>query len=183
MITVLHRGALAKWLQYYIGVGQQMVTVLHRGGLANDSSIPWGGGGGGYAQMITILHRGGGVSLDPQKWLRNMCTTPYQKLSSVSCGHIVDEQLLLSAVQHQHCLSSPIPFSLLVIRTATVTFLFSFVFKPKCESWIRRIGLQVKSFKVSWSQQVEKKPKNALHLGGWSSAKIWVMDKQEDKHL
>ena len=25
--------------------------------------------------MITILH-GGGVSRDPQKWLRNMCTTP-----------------------------------------------------------------------------------------------------------
>ena len=39
-----------------------MITVLHRGG---------------YAQMITILHRGGGVSRDPQKWLRNMCTTPY----------------------------------------------------------------------------------------------------------
>ena len=30
---------------------------------------------GGYAQMITILH-GGGVSRDPKKWLRNMCTTP-----------------------------------------------------------------------------------------------------------
>ena len=29
-------GGLAKCLQYYIGVGQQMVTVLHRGGLAND---------------------------------------------------------------------------------------------------------------------------------------------------
>ena len=41
MITVLQRGVIAKWLQYYIGVGQQMVTVLHRGGLANDSSIPW----------------------------------------------------------------------------------------------------------------------------------------------
>ena len=38
-----------------------MITILHRGG---------------YAQMITILHRGGGVSRDPQKWLRNMCTTP-----------------------------------------------------------------------------------------------------------
>ena len=33
--------------------------------------------GGGYAQMIIILHRGGGVSWDPQKWLRNICTTPY----------------------------------------------------------------------------------------------------------
>ena len=27
-------GGLSKWLQYYIGVGQQMVTVLHRGALA-----------------------------------------------------------------------------------------------------------------------------------------------------
>ena len=41
MITVLHRGGMPKWLQYYIG---------------------------------------GGVSRDPQKWLRNMCTTPYDKL-------------------------------------------------------------------------------------------------------
>ena len=41
----------------------EMITVLHRGG---------------YAQMITILHRGG-VSRDPKKWLRNMCTTPYEK--------------------------------------------------------------------------------------------------------
>ena len=40
MITVLHRGGMPKWLQYYIG---------------------------------------GGVSRDPQKWLRNMCTTPYCK--------------------------------------------------------------------------------------------------------
>ena len=38
----------------------KMITVLHRGG---------------YAQMITILH-GGGFSRDPQKWLRNLCTTP-----------------------------------------------------------------------------------------------------------
>ena len=50
MIISLHRGGTAKWLQYYMG---------------------------GYAQMITILQRGGGVSRDPQKWLRNMCTTPY----------------------------------------------------------------------------------------------------------
>ena len=49
MITILHRGDMPKWLQYYIG--------------------------GGYAQMITILH-GGGVSRDPKKWLRNMCMTP-----------------------------------------------------------------------------------------------------------
>ena len=47
-----------------------MITVLHRGG---------------YAQMITILHREGGVSRDPQKWLRNMCTTPYRK--RFSCFH------------------------------------------------------------------------------------------------
>ena len=38
MITVLHRGGMPKWLQYYIGKG---------------------------------------VSRAPQKWLRNMCTTPY----------------------------------------------------------------------------------------------------------
>ena len=36
MITVIHRGGLAEWLQYYVGVGPQMVTVLHRGGLAID---------------------------------------------------------------------------------------------------------------------------------------------------
>ena len=47
-----------------------MITVLHRGG---------------YAQMITILHRGG-VSRDPQKWLRNMCTTPH-------CWNILVEYL------------------------------------------------------------------------------------------
>ena len=32
---------LAKWLQYYIGVVQQMITVLHRGGQANDYGLPW----------------------------------------------------------------------------------------------------------------------------------------------
>ena len=41
MITVLHVGCLAKWLQYYIGVGRHMITVLHRGGLANDYGITW----------------------------------------------------------------------------------------------------------------------------------------------
>ena len=30
--------------------------------------------------MITILHGGGRVSRDPQKWLRNMCTTPYHHI-------------------------------------------------------------------------------------------------------
>ena len=40
MITTLHKGGTAKWLQYYIG---------------------------GDAQMITILHRGGGVFRDPQE--------------------------------------------------------------------------------------------------------------------
>ena len=52
-----------------------MITVLHRGG---------------YAQMITILHRGGGggrVSRDPQKWLRNMCTTPHDEgVYDTVCG-------------------------------------------------------------------------------------------------
>ena len=52
---------MSKLLQLYIG-----------GVRRNDYSITWGG----YAQMITILHRGGGVSRDPRKWLRNMCTTP-----------------------------------------------------------------------------------------------------------
>ena len=32
---------LAEWLQYYIGVVQQMITVLHRGGQANDYGSPW----------------------------------------------------------------------------------------------------------------------------------------------
>ena len=41
-------GGTAKWLQYYIG-----------GVCPNDYNITWGG-----------------VSRDPQKWLRNMCTTP-----------------------------------------------------------------------------------------------------------
>ena len=40
MITILHRGGQAKWLQYYIG--------------------------GGSGQMITILHREGGVYQDPK---------------------------------------------------------------------------------------------------------------------
>ena len=53
IITTLHWG----------GYGE-MITILHRGG---------------YAQMITILH-GGGVSRDPQKWLRNMCTTPKREI-------------------------------------------------------------------------------------------------------
>ena len=52
---------MSKLLQLYIGGYGEMITVLHRGG---------------YAQMITILHGGGGVSRNPQKWLRNMCTTP-----------------------------------------------------------------------------------------------------------
>ena len=34
-------------------------------------------GGGRGAQMITILHRGEGSLRIPQKWLCNMCTTPY----------------------------------------------------------------------------------------------------------
>ena len=45
-----------------------MIAVLHRGG---------------YAQMITILHRGRGVSQDPKKLLRNMCTTPYGAKTAV----------------------------------------------------------------------------------------------------
>ena len=40
----------AKWLQYYIG--------------------------GGMPKLLQY-YIGGGVSRDPQKWLRNMCTTPY----------------------------------------------------------------------------------------------------------
>ena len=62
MIISLHRGGTAKWLQYYMD------------------------GGRGYAQMITILHRGGGVSPDPQKWLRNMCTTPNSRCSAPYCA-------------------------------------------------------------------------------------------------
>ena len=31
---------LAKWLQYYIGVVQQIITVLHRVGQANDDGWP-----------------------------------------------------------------------------------------------------------------------------------------------
>ena len=37
--------------------------------------------------MITILHRGEGVSQDPQKWLRNMCTTPNYQRTSMFIGH------------------------------------------------------------------------------------------------
>ena len=66
MITVLHRGGYA-----------QMITILHRGG---------------YAQMITILHRGGGVFRDPQKWLRNMCTTPYLGTHASVPGNVEDQE-------------------------------------------------------------------------------------------
>ena len=55
LITTLHRGGTAKWLQYYIG-----------GVCPNDYNITWGG-----------------VSRDPQKWLRNMCTTPYNVFNYV----------------------------------------------------------------------------------------------------
>ena len=48
-----------------------MIRVLH-----------WGEG---YAQMIAILD-GGGVSQDPQKWLRNMCTTPYYMIPFKRAG-------------------------------------------------------------------------------------------------
>ena len=58
-------GRMSIWLFLYIGEGGggygQIITVLH----------------GGDVKMITILHRGGGVSRDPQKWVRNMSTTPY----------------------------------------------------------------------------------------------------------
>ena len=40
-ITVLHRGGLAKWLQYYIGVVRHMITVLHSGCVLNDYGTPW----------------------------------------------------------------------------------------------------------------------------------------------
>ena len=76
-------GGLPDLLQYYMGVGRQMITVLHRGGLANDYSIPRTLGYsirniisidsdseirffsfgkksflGGYINMVISLHRG-----------------------------------------------------------------------------------------------------------------------------
>ena len=46
-------GGTAKWLQYYIG--------------------------GGMPKWLQYYMRGG-VSRDPQKWLRNMCTTPKREI-------------------------------------------------------------------------------------------------------
>ena len=62
MITTLHRGGTAKWLQYYIGGGMPKWLQYYIGG--------------GMPKWLQY-YIGGGVSRDPQKWLRNMCTTPY----------------------------------------------------------------------------------------------------------
>ena len=56
-------GGMSKWLQLYIGGYSQMITVLHGAGMPKWLQYYMGGGG----------------SRDPQKWLRNMCTTPKGK--------------------------------------------------------------------------------------------------------
>ena len=48
--------------------------------------------------MITILHRGG-VSHDPQKWLRNMCTTPYMDLSKLFYVFLVICQIIFQGTR------------------------------------------------------------------------------------
>ena len=39
----------------------------------------------GYAQTITVLLKGGGVSRDPQKFIRNLCTAPMTSI--IDIGH------------------------------------------------------------------------------------------------
>ena len=84
-----------------MGVVRKMITVLHWGDLANDYGVPWILGFyikniisidlttkiiffpvvqksflGGMLKSLQY-YIGRGVPRDPQKWLRNMCTTPF----------------------------------------------------------------------------------------------------------
>ena len=52
--------------------GVKMISLLHKRVGQNYDSITWGG----MPKWLQYYIGGWGVSRDPQKWLRNMCTTP-----------------------------------------------------------------------------------------------------------
>ena len=107
-------GGMPKWLQYYIGVVCPMITILHRGGLANDYGIPW------------IL---GFYIRDPEKWLRNMCTTPKGK------GDVIVDLLnfrLSFFVWSRGIWSCPAALGSWKMRTPSNS---TFLLEKKWESW------------------------------------------------